>query len=232
MKREILLILCLGILTTPSALAQQTDAHALIISGEGVRKAPPDHATIRLGVSRDGVNAKEAQLSADTVMQAVLAQLSAVGISPDAIRTSRLQLLPTRDPRDRNHITGYRASHEVTIDLDDFDLIAAAIDRALGAGANELQGIEYSLNDDSSLRQDALADAIRAARSKAEAMASAADVSLGSILEITESGGGSQPPSPVYRMAAMEGASTPVLPGMVEVRAQVVVHYAIVGKAK
>jgi uncharacterized protein YggE len=232
MKREILLILCFGMLATPSVLAQQSDTQSLISTGVGIRKAPPDHATIRLGVSRDGMNAQNAQLSVNTVMQAVLAQLSAAGISQDAVSTSRLQLLPTRDPRDRNHITGYRASHEVTIELDDFDLIALAIDRALGAGANELQGIEYSLTDDNSLRQEALADAVRAARNKADAMASAANVSIGRILEITESGGGSQPPSPVYRMAAMEGAPTPVLPGLVEVRAQVVVHYEIVEKAK
>lgn len=231
MKREILLILCLGLLPAPGILAQGSNSPALVTNGEGSRKAAPDHATVRLGVSRDGVSAKEAQLSANTVMKAVLAQLSTVGIDQDAIRTSRLQLLPTRDPRDQNHITGYRASHDLTIELDDFDMIAAAIDRALGAGANELQGIEYSLRDDSRLRQEALSDAIRAARSKAEAMASAAKVSLGRILEITETGGTSGPPSPVYRMSAMEAASTPVLPGMVEVTARVVVHFAILEQA-
>ena len=228
MKREVLLFLCLGILLTAPALAQRDDTHTLISTGEGIRKAPPDHATIRLGASRDGATAKEAQLSVNSVMQAVLAQISALGINPDAVRTSRLQLLPTRDPRDHTHVTGYRASHEITIDLDDFDMIAPAVDRALNAGVNELQGVTYSLEDDTQLRQEALADAIRSARSKAEVMAQAAKVSLGRVLEISEAGGGATPPpAPVYRMAAMESSATPVLPGLVEVRAQVVVRYAI-----
>lgn len=228
MKREILLILCLGILATPAALAQRSELHTLTTTGEATRKAQPDHATIRLGVSRDGVSAKEAQLSVNTVMQAVLAQLNTLGIDADAVRTSRMQLFPTRDPRDHNHLTGYRASHEVTIDLDDFELISSAVDRALGAGANELQGIEYSLRNDSELHKEVLADAIRDARSKAEAMAAAAHVSLGRIAEISEAGGGAPTPRPVYRMAAMEsGASTPVLPGTVAVSAQVVVRFEI-----
>jgi len=77
-------------------------------------------------------------------MGAVLAALKGSGIAEKDIQTSRLSLQPQQSSRNPNgpvQITGYRASNRVTLTLRDVTKIASAIDTLVGAGANEVGGI-------------------------------------------------------------------------------------------
>ena len=114
----------------------------------------------------------------------------------------------------------------MTIRLRDVTKVANVIDTLVGAGANEIGGINFMVSQASKLLDEAREKAIADARRKAEIYAKAAGVTLGAPLGITESGA----PGPVLyrRMAAPMGASgAPVAQGEETLQVTVSVSWAI-----
>ena len=101
-------------------------------------------------------------------------------------------------------IVGYRASNRVTVRLRDVTKVANVIDTLVGAGANDIGGINFTVSQASKLLDEAREKAVADARRKAEIYAKAAGVTLGAPLSISEEGA----PVPVYRgkMAAAMAA--------------------------
>ena len=92
-------------------------------------------------------------------------------------------------------ITGYRASNRVTIRLRDVTKVANVIDVLVGAGANDIGGINFTVSQPSKHLDEAREKAVADARRKAEIFAKAAGVTLGEPLSISEEGA----PAPVFR---------------------------------
>ena len=103
--------------------------------------------------------------------------------------------------------------------------MASAIDTLVGAGANDIGGINFTVSQASKLLDDAREQAIADARRKAEIYAKAAGVTLGAPLSILE---GSTPvPIPYRRMAAGMAAAAPVAQGEETLQVTVAVSWAI-----
>lgn len=222
-------------LSAPPAFAQDDGAEpTLSVQGNGVVRVAPDVATVRLGISTEGESASEVQAEANVVASAILDAVLAEGLDERRVQTARLELFPiyaSQGPGENTtpRIIGYRASNTVTIRVDDLSRVGEIVDAALGAGANQLQGVGFGLDDDREAREDALRQAVEEARSKAGVMAAALDVDLDGILSVNEGGIFVQPPMPLMeaRFAAQADTSTPVSPGEVEVRASVSIQYRI-----
>ena len=110
---------------------------------------------------------------------------------PRTSQTSRLSLRPAKraEPQPaRRAITGYRASNRVTVRLRDVTKVASTIDMLVGAGANDIGGINFMVSQASKLLDDAREQAVADARRKAEIYAKAAGVTLGAPLSISEEG--------------------------------------------
>jgi uncharacterized protein YggE len=156
----------------------------------------------------------------------VLLALKAAGIDGKDIQTSRLSLQPQSAPNhSTNAIVGYRASNQVTVRLRDVTKVASTIDLLVGAGANEIGGINFMVSQASKLLDDAREQAVADARRKAEIYAKAAGVTLGAPLSIAEEGA----PAPVFRgkMAMAPMAATPVAQGEQTLSVNVSVSWAI-----
>ncbi len=209
----------------------------LIVSGSGQARVAPDEAHVRLGVVAQAPTARAVQDQVSRTAGAVLAAIRKLGIPAEDVQTSGLSLSPLYSqarPGNENQapkITGYQANNTVTVRVGDLAKTGPVIDAGLGAGANSLDGVDFGLRNDEAARAQALADAARAARAKAETLAKALGVRLGEILEVAEGGVSiSPPPSPRYGMARMEAASmasTPVSSGQVGVEASVTLRYRI-----
>jgi uncharacterized protein YggE len=210
----------------------------LTVSGSGQARVTPDEAHVRLGVVAQASTARAVQDQVNRTANAVLEAVRKLSIPAEDIQTSGLSLSPlysqvvsksgdNQPPR----ITGYQANNTVTIRVGDLAKTGPVIDAGLGAGANSLDGVDFGLRNDEAARAQALADAARTARAKAETLAKALGVRLGEILEIAEGGVSiTPPPSPRYGMARMESASmapTPVSAGQVGVEASVTLRYRI-----
>lgn len=209
------------------------------VAGEGEVQADPDHATVRLGAVAQAEDAAAAQQQVNQVMQRALEAVRNLGVDEKNIRTSGLSLYPVYDqpppdPRTGQarepQIRGYTASNVITIELSELAKIGDVIDAAMGAGANQLQGVDFALRNDTEARAAALRAAVEQARRKAETLAQATGRPLGMLVEINEAGVELRPPEPMYaaRGMAMEAAArTPVQPGQLTVTARVSMVYVL-----
>jgi uncharacterized protein YggE len=160
-------------------------------------------------------------------MGKVLLALKGAGIEEKDFQTSRLSLQPQSAPNrpGPSTIVGYRASNRVTVRLREVAKLANVIDTMVGAGANDIGGINFMVSQASKLLDEAREQAIADARRKAEIYAKAADVTLGAPLSISEEG--APGPMPYRKMVAGMAASAPVAQGEETLRIAVSVSWAI-----
>ena len=216
-------------LTAPS-LAQIAPPAAISVTGEATVSVPPDMAQIDGGVTSEAKTAREASDANNTAMGKVLLALKGAGIEEKDVQTSRLQLQPQYPPNRTgpSAIAGYRASNRVTIRLREVNKAAGVIDTLVGAGANEIGGINFTVSNASKLLDEAREKALADARRKAEIYANAAGVALGAPLGISEEGSA----GPVFRAKMVGGmaASAPVAQGEETLSVTVSVSWAIKAK--
>jgi uncharacterized protein YggE len=198
MKHSLALVVATATWLAAPALAETAPPPAISVTGEATVSVPPDQAQIDGGVTSDAKTAHEASDANNAAMGKVLLALKGAGIDEKDYQTSRLSLQPQYAPNRSgpSPVVGYRASNRVTVRLRDVNKVAGIIDVLVGAGANELGGINFVVSQASKLLDDIRDKAVADARRKAEIYAKAAGVTLGEPLSISE-----------------EGAATPVLRG-------------------
>ena len=216
-----------GALLTAPALAQVIPPAAISVTGEATVSVPPDLAEIDGGVTSEAKTAREASEANNAAMGKVLQALKGAGIEEKDVQTARLSLQPQSAPNRSgpSAIAGYRASNRVTIRVRDVTKVASVIDTLVGAGANEIGGINFVVSQASKLLDEARERAVADARRKAEIYARAAGVTLGAPLSISEEGNSA--PVPYRRMAAGMAASAPVAQGEETLQVTVSVSWAI-----
>jgi uncharacterized protein YggE len=219
-------------LATP-ALAQTVLPPAISVTGEANVSVAPDQAEIDGGVTSDAKTAREASEANNAAMGKVLLALKGAGIEEKDYQTSRLSLQPqfATSPKVAERTPGivsFRASNRVTVKIRDVTKVANVIDVLVGAGANDIGGIHFTVTQASKVLDEAREKAIADARRKAEIYAKAAGVTLGEPIGISEEGA----PTPVFRgkVASPMAAGAPVAQGEETLSVTVSVSWAIKAK--
>ena len=212
-----------------------TDADSVLaVQGRAEVRVVPDLAVVRLGIVEQAPTARQAQEAVNSIANRIVEEIQSLGIDESDVQTARLTLSPvysrsrpgaTQPPS----IVAYRAMNTVSVRVEELDSVGEVIDAALGAGANQLEGVSFELQDDLTARQTALQDAVREARQKAEAIAGALGVRIESILSVSEGGVAIVPPvmEMSRALALQQDADTRVSPGEVSVAASVSIRYRI-----
>ena len=129
----------------------------------------------------------------------------------------------------RAEIVGYQVSNQVRVQVRKLDALGPLLDGAVGEGANQMQGVSFSVAEPDPLLDEARRQAMADARRKAELYAKAAGVDVGRVLLIQEDT--PRLPEPLYRgMMMARGAASdavPVAAGEQEFHASITVTYAI-----
>ena len=229
MKQTLAFAVCASLFAAP-ALAQSDFPPAISVTGEASISVPPDLAQLDAGVASDGKTAREASEANNTAMAKVLAALKTAGIEEKDFQTSRLSLQPQYAPNRGlpSPIVGYRASNRVTVKLHDVGKVASVIDALVGAGANDIGNVNFTVSKASELLDQAREKALADAKRKAEIYAKAAGVTLGAPLSISEGGAS----GPVFRgklamPATIAAAPTPIAQGEETLSVSVAVTWAI-----
>jgi len=200
-----------ALLATP-AQAQTTAPPAISVTGQATVSVPPDQAQIDGGVANDARTAREASEANNAAMGKVLLALKSAGIDEKDYQTSRLSLQPQyatkRSDASSSPIVGYRASNRVTIRVRDVTKVASTIDVLVGAGANDIGGINFMVSQASKLLDEAREQAMSDARRKAQIYARAAGVTLGEPLSISEEGAA----TPLFRGRVAGGIAASAAP--------------------
>lgn len=215
--------------TVTSVTTNKTDTFT--VTGEGKVNVPPDIAVISAGVQAQGATVKIVQDQLNKNMNAVSAAVKAAGVDAKDIQTSGYNINPMYDygtgtPR----ITGYQASSNVTIKVRAIDTANSVIDAATAAGANQIGGINFDVDDKTKAQNQAREKAVADAKSKAENAARVAGFSLGKIINYSEDFGGAPRPIPMLAKADIAGGGgvpTQVEPGTNEIAVTVTLSYQI-----
>jgi uncharacterized protein YggE len=193
--------------------------HVVTVTGVGAVRSTPDRAQLSFGVERHAATAQAALAANGEAMQKLLAALRAAGVSE--LQTQNVSVWPHW--ADENRVDGYVATNTVT-GVIGVGQAGAAIDAAVTAGANQINGPSFTSDDARKLYEQALGAAVKDARARAETLARAAGASVGSVVSIVES---SAPPEPYMAKAAAADSATPVVPGEQETTANVTVTFAL-----
>ncbi|MCC7024977.1 MAG: SIMPL domain-containing protein [Thermomicrobiales bacterium] len=220
-------------LATPAA----TNAAGLAtvsVSGHGQVNVAPDTASVNVGVDIIKPTLGEAQETAANQATAVIDALKATGIAAEDIQTDFFSVNILRDyseNADPTKITGFEIVNQLQVTVRDTSKLSDVLDAAVTAGANNIYGVTFYVEDQTAAASKARAEAVKDARTKAEELASAAGMTLGPVVAISE-GAAPMIPGP-YPMArggagmAMEAAATPVEPGSTTVSVDVSVTYEL-----
>jgi uncharacterized protein YggE len=228
MKSPLLLALVAATLLAPTA-ALAADTHTISMGGHGEIRTAPDLVQINAGVTTTAATAAQALAANTTRMKGVFAALEKMGVAQKNIQTVNFSVSPQYSNGGNNEaprLTGYQVNNEVSVRLEDVDRLGPALDALVSSGANQMNGVNFSIRDSAPILEKARVDAIADARSRAETYAKAATVTLGPVLSISEGGGEVRP----LRMAApmmFASKSVPVAAGEQSVTADVTVVWEI-----
>ena len=212
----------------------------LSLTSEGLSRRVPDIAMFSAGVVTQAQTAGQAIRENSGRMDRVIAALKRAGIAERDIQTSAINLSPVYSDPDRDaqmrarqtgqpyipprpeeqvrRIIGYEARNTVTVRVRDLANMGRVIDTLVEVGANEVNGPNFTLDEQEAALNEARVEAIAKGRQRAELYARAAGLRVARILSISESGGY----YPVERAIMVTGSSagappppppTPVQPG-------------------
>ena len=188
MKRMFAILLCLAILAlgTGAALA---DGTKLSVTGSGTVLVESDLAIVTVGVQETSKDVLEAQSTVNEKITAIKQALLDAGVEESSINTDSINIYANYDYSDNTEvIVGYTARNSLSVRTTDMDNVGSLIDAAFAAGANTLDNVQFTVQDDTQAREQALTMAVEDARRKADVLASAAGLQVASIERISEGG--------------------------------------------
>ncbi len=206
----------------------------ITVSDRAEVKAKPDVAYVTLGVVTKARDAASAAKANAEKTGAVIDAMAKLGIGKSGIKTVDYSLDPEYDyDKDPSPIVGYTASNSISLKVTQLDRIGTVVDAGIAAGANTVRTVSFDVLDKTKLRQQALAEAIKNAEGKANAIARSLGTKLGEPLSASEDisfyGSAGMNYAPLYKAAKLmpSRARTPLEPGLTKVSAQVKVVYGI-----
>jgi hypothetical protein len=216
--------------STPAA------ARSLTVSGNGTVNLAPDIAYIYIGIHTDNPDLATAVSKNNSQTQSLVDALKNAGVAAADIQTSNFSVYTNNNQiydKQTGQPTGttsayYSVDNTVYVTLRDLSKLGAILNTAVGAGANNINGITFDVADKTAAQAQARQKAMATASSLANELAQTAGLKLGEIQTITYS---DYSPSPYYGMggggATAPNASVPIQPGQTQISVSVTVTYAI-----
>ena len=196
-------------------------------------KARPDIADVSAGVTTEAPTAVAAMAANAKAMDAVIARIKALGIPAQDIQTSGINLGAQYDydqARQRQVFRAYQASNRVSVTLRKVADAGRVLDALVAAGATDIGGPSFSIDDDSAPRAQARKAAFEKAQAQATEYARWAGFTGVRLLSVSEAveRGRPMPMASEARMMAMDAKATPVEPGLVGTSVNLSVTYEMV----
>ena len=211
-------------------------AQTITVVGQGSVSASPDIARVSIGVETSAETVSESVQDNTSQMEAILSALEELGIAPKDIQTTNYSIYVDRYPEPMPRIGDteesvvkpqYRVSNMVTVTIRDLESVSDVLDGVIDAGANNIWGVNFELEDAQAMRDEARIKAVVDALTRADALAELNEVELGPVMSVSEVIGNNAIPVPMGIERAMGGGGGPISPGEVEDSYQVQVTYYI-----
>ncbi|MFA5000269.1 MAG: SIMPL domain-containing protein [Patescibacteria group bacterium] len=168
------------------------------VTGSGTIYAKADIANLQVGLKTDTKKtAAEATKDGSDKMNEVIKAIIDLGVEEKDIKTSGYSLNPVYNwTNDRGQeLIGYEVSQNVSLKIRDLEKIGEIIAKTTEKGANQIGGINFTIDDEYELRNQARELAIEKAKEKAGLIAGQSGMKLGKIKSVYEN---YDSPQPVY----------------------------------
>jgi uncharacterized protein YggE len=215
-------------ITYPLDVRTSPRSSELSVVGEGKVEAVPDTATVTVGITATNVaSVAEAQTKITDVNNKIVATMKEIGIPDTDVKTSNYSIYPSYSSDPQPKITGYSGNVSVTIKTKQIEKVSDIVSRATVAGANEVHGIDFSIDNPDSLREQAREEAIKNAKEQAEKLAKQLGIRLGKVTNIVEADqGGVLPMYQKLDVAEAYGGGGPqIQPGSQTIRTVVTLYF-------
>jgi uncharacterized protein len=214
-----------------AAVAAGGDRSVTVV-GIGKVTGKPDIARVTVGIETQAPSLQTAVDDNKAKMTVLLDTLKKLGLADKDIQTSNYSVYTERvsPPTPGAEVSAdqmiYHVTNQVDVIVRDVNQLGDVLDKAVAAGANNIYGVNFSVEDTSKLEADARAKAVADAKSRAESLAQLNGVQLGEVLSVSEVIGGSAYPMD-YGVKGMGGGGTPVQPGELEMSLSIQITYAV-----
>ena len=228
-------VIALALLVGACAPAGNADVRTLSVSGSGEAFLAPDIAYVYIGVHTENTTAAQAVTDNTAQTEELIQAIRDFGVEANDIRTTNFSIYPMDrfDPS-----TGlpsgekvYAVDNTVYVTVRSLETLGDLLDTAVQAGANNVNSIQFDVEEKDEALQQARAEAVEDARNQAQALAQAAGLTLGEIRSISFFD------APVYPLfdgkggggmgAAEAAAAVPIQPGQLTFTVSVNVTYEL-----
>ena len=227
-------LLALLFVINSNAQSVKYEQQTLSVNGSGEVYIDPDLANISFAVETNAKTASEAvKENAEKTNKVLEALKSQIG-KDDTLSTTGYNLSPVYEYNNqtkKSEFTGYRATNSVLVKTFNLKNVGNLIDSAAEAGSNNIQGLTFDSTKRNEHMKEALAKAVKDAKTTAETVANAAGVKITTIYQISPS---YNYPIPVYRdfaeskmAAAPPPPPTPIEAGEILIKASVNMVFGI-----
>jgi uncharacterized protein YggE len=203
-------------------------------TGSALTRLAPDRVLISIGVETTDKTASDALSLNSGLMNNIISELRSDGLKPNETRTSFFNIFPLYNYTEsgtRLNVSGFTVTNTVQIESSNLDNVSQWIDTAVASGANSINSIDFSVTEKKleDTRSKLITDAIGNAKQKAEAAASAVQLSITGVKSIVVDGTTNIPPLPpqpffrdsVSAQGGTASSSIPIIPGEQEVSVSV-----------
>ena len=157
------------------AIPAQTNEHEISVVGTASEIVAADLLVVRIGVETQEDTARGALESNSDLMDGTIGAILEAGIPQEDVSTSRFDIRPVYqgfevDGLYTQELVGYRVTNTVTVETAMLDSAADIVDGAVGAGANRIDTIYFTLSPDrqTAIQRDLIEDAVLNAMDRAQ----------------------------------------------------------------
>jgi len=210
--------------TAPAA--ETSSQRSITVSGVGIVTVVPDIANVAIGASVTDSSVATALTDVDQRVTAVVQVIRNAGVGSDKIQTTQFSVTVNHDySSPAQPVTGYTVTHLVRFSVAP-DKVGKIISDSVTAGANQINGIDFTSADPSGAKEQARDLAVKDALTRAQQFAQSAGVTLGSPLSISEANA----PTPVKSATAGSGmgsGAVTIEAGSQQIEMDVLITYEI-----
>jgi len=198
-----LLFQTFGVIKSNSNIGIEPGQNIISVSGKGEVFATADIANFTYTVEQEGSTVADAQKKAGEVSAKAIKVLKSAGIEDKDMKTTGYNVGPKYEyntkpcgaygcPPGNPTIVGYTVSENIRVKVRKIDTAGTIISNLGETGVTNLSNLDFTVDDEDVLSEEARSLAIVDAKNKAKKLAKDLGVSLGEVVNFNEETGGSR----------------------------------------
>jgi uncharacterized protein len=195
--KQYLYILAALLLVVTSLIAAEKTPRTLTVTGTAEVTVKPDICYMNFSINTENVKkAIEAYQMNNEISEKVRSAVKSAGIEDKDIQTTNYSIAPQYrldDKTKKRIFEGYTVNHTLSVSVRNLDKVSNILDAAVNSGANEVSGINFTIENPKKYTAGIRVDAIKVARAKAEIITKETDVKLLKPISIYEAEPGNWP---------------------------------------